>query len=42
MGLLGTRVTPAKDFYVERLARHGIEVIVPRQRVSRWLIESLR
>ena len=29
IGLLGTRVTLTKGFYVERLARHGIEAIVP-------------
>lgn len=29
VGLLGTRVTLTKGFYVERLARHGIEAIVP-------------
>ncbi len=28
-GLLGTKVTLTKGFYVERLARHGIEAIVP-------------
>lgn len=29
VGLLGTKVTLTKGFYVERLARHGIEAIVP-------------
>ncbi len=29
VGLLGTRVTLTKDFYVKRLARHGIEAVVP-------------
>jgi aspartate racemase len=29
VGLLGTRFTMEQDFYVDRLASHGLEVLVP-------------
>jgi aspartate racemase len=31
VGLLGTAFTMEQDFYVDRLARHGLEVLVPEQ-----------
>jgi aspartate racemase len=32
VGLLGTRFTMAEPFYRDRLAMHGLEVIVPPQK----------
>ena len=31
VGLLGTRFTMEQAFYIERLQRHGIEVVVPTE-----------
>lgn len=45
VGLLGTEVTLTKGFYVERLAKHGIEAIVPSEEgveiVNRVIMEEL-
>ncbi len=45
VGLLGTRFTMEKPFYVERLARHGIATIVPgvadRDGVHRVIMKEL-
>ena len=45
VGLLGTRFTMEKPFYVEGLARHGIEAIVPekeeRDYINRVVFEEL-
>ncbi|MFC4452628.1 aspartate/glutamate racemase family protein [Deinococcus sonorensis] len=45
VGLLATRFTMEQDFYRERLARHGIEVLVPdaeeRAEVHRVIFEEL-
>lgn len=45
VGLLGTRFTMEQDFYRERLASHGIEVIVPmadeRDEVHRIIYDEL-
>ncbi|MEP9363231.1 aspartate/glutamate racemase family protein [Nocardioides sp. CN2-186] len=45
VGLLGTRFTMEQDFYVDRVASHGIEVLVPpledRDTVHRIIYEEL-
>ncbi len=45
VGLLGTRFTMEKPFYVERLARHGIAALVPdaadREDVHRVIMKEL-
>jgi len=45
VGLLGTRFTMEQDFYRERLAQHGLEVLVPpadaRETVHRIIYEEL-
>ncbi|MEV0388981.1 aspartate/glutamate racemase family protein [Nonomuraea sp. NPDC050643] len=45
VGLLGTRFTMEQDFYVDRLARQGVEVIVPdkndRELVDRVIFDEL-
>lgn len=45
VGLLGTRFTMEQPFYVERLAKHGIECLVPeeveRAEVHRIIFEEL-
>lgn len=45
VGLLGTRFTMEQDFYRERLASHGIEVVVPmpdeRDEVHRIIYDEL-
>ena len=45
VGLLGTRFTMEQAFYIERLQRHGIEVVVPtepkRERVHTVIYQEL-
>ncbi|HEU4669239.1 MAG TPA: aspartate/glutamate racemase family protein [Dyella sp.] len=45
VGLLGTRFTMEQDFYVDRLASHGLQVLVPppadRDEVHRVIYEEL-
>ena len=45
VGLLGTRFTMEQAFYIERLQRHGIEVVVPtepqRERVHSVIYQEL-
>jgi aspartate racemase len=45
VGLLGTRFTMEQDFYRERLAQHGLQVVVPRtedrQIIHRIIYEEL-
>lgn len=45
VGLLGTRFTMEKPFYKERLARHGIETLVPdkadRDHINKVVFEEL-
>jgi aspartate racemase len=45
VGLLGTRFTMKQAFYIERLQRHGIEVVVPtepqRERVHSVIYQEL-
>ncbi len=45
VGLLGTRFTMEQDFYVDRLASHGLEVLVPppddREQVHRVIYHEL-
>ena len=37
VGLLGTRVAMAESFFIDRLASHGVEVIVPRVEHHDWM-----
>ena len=45
IGLLGTRITPEKEFYVDRLRDRGLKVIVPdaygRELVNRVIYDEL-
>ncbi len=45
VGLLGTKFTMEMDFYRERLARHGIDILVPpareREYINRVIYEEL-
>ncbi len=43
--LLGTKITMTSDFYIERLERHGLEVVIPNEseinEVDRIIFEEL-
>ena len=45
LGLLGTSFTMSRDFFIDRFARHGIEVVVPDERhhetVNRIIYDEL-
>jgi aspartate racemase len=45
LGLLGTSFTMSRDFFTDRFARHGIEVVVPDERhhepVNRIIYDEL-
>ena len=41
VGLLGTKVAMADTFFIERMARHGVTVIVPDAHHHQWMDDAI-